>query len=170
LRTYRQSPTEPSLHFDPGPLALDLYRLLSSYLSDQRMMKLGNDSSALSTLRDDYLYSETLRILISSAAGLHIAADQYGAAFDSLASMNCGVLWPQWPKRKQAPLPLREACNKIIHAKDMAGDVAKSYLHTHVLPHVYLYGEKTGGRWRAKLSIVDYAKFGGADCFRIMGR
>jgi len=30
----------PGLHFDPGPLGLDLYRLLCLYLADRRVMSI----------------------------------------------------------------------------------------------------------------------------------
>ena len=61
---------------------------------------------------------------------------------------------------------IREACNKIVHAKDINRDVANpnasGMIHNdpYVGPYVYLYGDKDGQEWKAKLSIVDFVKRG----------
>lgn len=170
----------PGLHFDPGPFLLDLYRLLVMYLADRRVMNLAaghSGSSSIDALRNEHLYAETLRILISSAVTLRIAADQYPAIFRSLRRTDCGLLWPNWPKRKSEVLTIREACNKVVHAKRIHRDIGNPDpfgIHdnpeAYVLPHVYLYGKKDGQDWKAKLSIVDFVKRGEAVYSRIMRR
>ena len=77
------------------------------------------------------------------------------------------MLWPNWPKRKNEALTIREACNKIIHATRIQRDIANpdpfrnpDNPDAYVLPHVYLYGEKDGREWKAKLSIIDFVKRG----------
>ena len=107
----------PALHFDPGPLALDLYRLLCMYLADRRVMNLALDSDVVRQLHDNHLGAEVLRVLISSAVHLRIAFDQYPERLlGKLGEASCGILWQRWPKRKSEVLTTREACNKIIHA------------------------------------------------------
>ena len=106
-------------HLDPGPFALDLYRLLCMALADQRVAGLGVESplGSISFLQDRYLESDVIRILTSTAVALRILFDQtHAEAFKGL-NTNCGTLWPNWPKakRKHEVLNLREACNKIIH-------------------------------------------------------
>jgi hypothetical protein len=126
-----------------------------------------------------------LRILISSAASLRIASEQYPELFVSKngkkANTDCGEWWTEWPKKARKDkktkkaLDLREACNKIIHAKRIRRSIASRDPHGNpdnpdawVTPHVYLYGEKGGKPWRVKLSIVDFVKRGHSICRHIM--
>jgi hypothetical protein len=88
----------------------------------------------------------------------------------------CGVLWPNWPKRKREPLTIREACNKIIHATKIHRDIANPSPfgnpfnpEAYVSPYVYLYGKKDGQDWKAKLSIIDFVKRGAAIYSTIIG-
>jgi hypothetical protein len=160
----------PGLHFDAGPLGLDLYRLLCLYLADRRVMSLAlDDRDSIRALHDSHIDVEVLRILISSAVTLRIALDQYsGIAFGPKSIKGtCGLLWPNWPEHKNEPLTIREACNKIIHATKIQRDIANlspdgnpDNPDAHVLPNVYLYGERGGQGWRAKLSIIDFVKRG----------
>src|SRR5258707_8463408 len=99
----------PGLHFDAGPLGLDLYRLLCLYLADRRVMSLALDSDNIRALHDSHMDVEVLRILISSAVTLRIAFDQYsGSVFaPKLKKGTCGLLWPKWPKRENESLTSR---------------------------------------------------------------
>lgn len=179
----------PGLHFDPGPLGLDLYRLLCLYLADRRVMSIAIASeeklreaplgdSLIRALHDTHIDLEALRILISSAVTLRIAFDQYsGSRLDpELKNRTCGLLWPNWPKRKKESLTIREACNKIIHARKIQRDIANPDPYgnpdnpdAYILPSVYLYGEKDGEDWRAKLLIVDFVKRATAVWWRLVG-
>jgi hypothetical protein len=97
---------KPGLHFDAGPLGLDLYRLLCLFLADRRVMSIALASEKvheaplgdglIRTLHDTHIDLEVLRILISSAVTLRIAFDQYsGSMFDpKLKKRTCGLLWP----------------------------------------------------------------------------
>jgi len=91
--------------------------------------------------------------------------DRSPKAFGKLPQRPCGVLYPKWPGRTREFLPLREACNKIIHATDFRFDVVQPYLSDpfaegdYIQPFVYLYGTKGDQNWRAILSIIDFAKW-----------
>lgn len=167
----------PGLHFDPAPVALDLYRLLCMHLADRWVMGEAGNSEIIRALRNWHIGGEVLRILISSAVTLRIADNQYREVVGDLSKIDCGTLWPEWPKRKEQALDLREACNKNIHAENIQRDIANPDPHgdpdnpdAYVLPHVYLYGKRAGVDWRAKLSIIDFVERATAVCFKIMGR
>jgi hypothetical protein len=173
---------KPGLHFDAGPLGLDLYRLLCIFFGDRRVMSIVLASEEklseaplghglIRILHDTHMELEVLRILISSAVTLRIAFDQYsGSLLDpDLKDRTCGLLWPKWPNKKKEPLTVREACNKIIHAAKIQRDIANPSPYgnpnnpdAYVQPHIYLYGEKNNQDWRAKLSIIDFVKRGTA--------
>src|SRR5262249_21733705 len=151
--------------FDGGPFALDLYRLLAIVLSDQRIARLGDETRyhqpPVWQLQDRFRKGEVIRILISSAVD--------PTEFKKTPMQPCGSLWPSWPKNKRKPevLTLREACNKIVHSEDIKDDEVipnRRYnpdeLGVYIRPFAYLYGTKDGSRWRAKLSIVDFAQLG----------
>lgn len=62
----------------------------------------------------------------------------------------------------ESKLHLREACNKVIHAKLINFDlIGEPHAHDrYLLPVVYLYGEQRGTPWKAQIDIVKWVKFG----------
>jgi hypothetical protein len=166
---------KPGLHFDPIPFATDLYRLLCIFLADSKVVKIKpEDFSRILELRGEALSGEALRILTSTAVALRIAFDQYGKEFDDLEA-DCGKLYPNWPAKKPVEtLTLREACNKIIHAKNFHFDVSDyprdPAEKSPVLPWLYFYGDKGGKDWRAKFSVAGYVEAGAVVFLSIAGR
>ena len=59
---------KPGQHFDPGPFALDLYRLLCVVLADKAVAKLSVDArgGGVAELQTRYRKVETTRVLVSS--------------------------------------------------------------------------------------------------------
>jgi hypothetical protein len=171
-----EQPDFPGNHFDPGAYALDLYRLLCMVTADKHVAKLGGESySSISRLRNEYLYSEVKRTLISSAAALRIWLDQHPPRAFADMKTNCGKLYPNWPQKKKKfeVLSLREACNKVIHATSINEDLVvpdrahnPDYEGVYLRPHLYLYGAMGKRTWRAELSIVDFVKWGTAVFWR----
>jgi hypothetical protein len=107
--------------------------------------------------------------LISAAVALRIWFDQHPPEVFAKLKTNCGTLYPDWrkQKKKKEVLTLRQACNKIIHATEISYDLVvpdkahnPDYEGAYIRPRLYLYGELDRRRWRAVLSIVDFAKWG----------
>jgi hypothetical protein len=153
---------------DPGPFALDLYRLICMVLADRQVAKHGITSRPALELRISYLFPEVTRILISSATALRIGFDQRPKRF-AIERSDCGKLFPSWAtdQKKVQVLGLREACNKIIHATDVRFDavipdaaVNPDEEGSYLRPYVYLYGTKDREDWRAVLSVLDFAQWG----------
>ena len=164
-------------HFDGGPFALDLYRLLAMVLADKQIAELADEASYHEPpewqLQDRFRKSEVIRILVSSAVALRILLDQdrdvRDTRFKTISKRPCGTLWPTWDKAKKRakgkpkPLTVRDACNKIIHAKDVVDDIVipdrrhnPDELGVYLKPFVYLYGTQNKKHWRAKLSILEF--------------
>ena len=143
----------PGGNFDPGPFALDLYRLLCIVLADKAVAKLTVDERAgrgVAAIQAEYRKVETIRILVSSAVALRIMFDRYPKAFGKLPQRACGVLYPKWPNRTREDLTLREACNKVVHAIEINDDLVIPDKErnvdeegSYVRPVVYLYGTRT---------------------------
>ena len=159
---------KPGPHFDPGPFALDLYRLLCIVLADKAVAKLSVDArgGGIAELQARYRKVETTRLLVSSAVALRIMFDRYPKVFGKLPQRPCGILYPKWPGRTSELLPLREACNKIVNATDSKDDLARNPNEegSHVRPFLYLYGTREDDGWRAQLSIVEFVR-GAASAF-----
>jgi hypothetical protein len=121
---------------------------------------------SIAGLRDEYLYSELIRILTSTAAALRILFDQYQQDLAEVRQRPCGELFPDWPTTQQPEvLTLREACNKIIHATKVHYDEDDpdpvhnpDQIGLYLRPYVHLYGAWGGHDWKAVLSIIDFAK------------
>jgi hypothetical protein len=160
--------------FDTGPFLLDLYRLFGIVLGDQQLAKMETGSSTIQMLRGEYVYSELIRILTSTAVALRILFDQHTQEFTTVSQRPCGELFSDWPKtQKPEALTLREACNKIIHATKVHYDEVDpnpgsnpDQIGVYLLPNVYLFGKRDVSDWKAKLSVIEFAKFATAALLR----
>ena len=62
--------------FDPGPFALDLYRLVCFVLGDKPGAKLGPGYYHITRLKQGFVRPEVTRILISTAVALRIKFEE----------------------------------------------------------------------------------------------
>jgi hypothetical protein len=146
---------------------LDLYRLFGIVLGDRQLAEMERTKySAIESLRGEYVYSELIRILTSTAIALRILFDQHPKLYTKVSQRPCGELFKDWPKSHHVDLTLREACNKIINATKVHYDEVDpdpSYnpdqIGVYLRPYVHLYGKKDPRDWKAVLSIIDFARF-----------
>jgi hypothetical protein len=160
----------PGYQLDTRPYILELYRLLCMVMADERIARLGYPiDSAISRLRDEHVYNEVKRTLISSAVALRICLDESHPQEFAHLKTNCGKLYPNWSKQKKKfeDLSLREACNKVIHATEINEDLVipnrarnPDYEGTYLRPYLYLYGVKGKQEWKAVLSVIEFVKWG----------
>lgn len=156
--------------FDSGPIRLDLWRLLTSFLAERAFSEaseheLDAPHRPLLGLYSDFADTETTRILLSSAVALRVADDRDGRVLDQIADP-CGELQTDLARPEVIPLTLREACNKLLHAERInfdverldGGDLVQLGYATFLNPTVYLYGTYRGTQWRAVLDILSYIR------------
>jgi hypothetical protein len=103
---------------------------------------------------------EITRILLAVAITARVIDDRNNKVLD-LVARDCGTLIATDANgTKETGLSLREACNKIIHAKKVRFD--SSELETtqrYLNPVIYLYGERHQGQeWKAVLDVITFAK------------
>jgi hypothetical protein len=157
---------KPGHRFDTDPLLLDLYRLLTMVLGDKHLAEMEEESFTIQTLRGQYVYSELIRILTSTSIALRILFDQHEELLGEVSKRPCGRLFSDWPKREpEEDLTLREACNKIIHAKKVHYNVVDpdpgynpDQIGVYLRPYLHLYGARDGRDWKADLSIIDFGR------------
>lgn len=156
--------------FDSGPIRLDLWRLLTSFLAERAFSQVSEyelyaEHRPLLSLYSDFADTEMTRILLSSAVALRVADDRDGRILDQIADP-CGELQTDCGRREIIPLTLREACNKLLHAERInfdverldGGDLAQLGYPTFLNPTVYLYGAYRGTEWRAVLDVLSYIR------------
>jgi len=140
---------------------LELYRLLTIFLASKDFAKLltnypgeGYDPFyKIQAVEDD----EITRLLLSLAITARVIDDREGRVFEIVGS-NCGQIQHDIQKPGIEVLDLREACNKIIHAKKVRGDIDEINGQTYLNPFIYLYGEHSATSWKVKLDIINFAK------------
>lgn len=140
---------------------LELYRLLTIFLASKNFAALltnypGEGLDPFYKLQE-VESDEITRLLLSLAITARVIDDREQRVFELIGS-NCGELQKDITKTESEPLDLREACNKIIHAKKVRGDIDKVDGQTYLNGYMYLYGEHGKTKWRAKLDIVLFAK------------
>lgn len=137
---------------------MDLFHLLSIVLADEKIAYvIENDDDPIWELCR-VAETEIARLLVTSAVVARIADDQRGHML--LASpLTCGSLCEYTGSQEIKPLSLREACNKIIHAKQIQFDIKHTTKELYsIMPTVYLLGEKNGRPWEAELDLVRYVR------------
>lgn len=142
---------------------LDLYRLLNQFLASPKLSEMckadGFLNHAMYAL-DHFFEIEATRILLSSAVIARVIDDRDGDLKDY--DTTCGLLTKDLNKPNDSiDLNLREACNKIIHARTIKYDVeveVQGYDQRLFNPYIYYYGNLNDKEWKATLNIVDYVK------------
>ena len=140
---------------------LELYRLLALFLASKSFAALrtnypGEGFDAIYKIQEVEDY-EITRLLLSLAITARVIDDREGRVFELVGS-NCGQLEKDVGTTDVEILDLREACNKIIHAKKARCDVEEANGQTYLNPFIYLYGEQNGKSWKATLDIVAFSK------------
>lgn len=160
----------PGHIFDPAAVRLDLWTLLMLFLGDREFAiltepELDSNHHPLLSLHGEFADYEVTRILLSSAIALRVADDRDAGALN--AARACGELQGNSQEAAHAPLTLREACNKIIHASRInfdverldGGDLARvAGFATYLRPTLYLYGDHRGVEWRASLNVIEFVR------------
>jgi hypothetical protein len=161
------SPTTPAAAAGHQPnisdLLREIYQLLTLFLSSRPIAELEesgmygpNDPVRQFGAQERDLIT---RHLIAIAVTIRILDDRQSTVFD-LFTDYCGTITKDLANPIQTNgLGLRDACNKIIHARDVEFDIGTtaqgvSYLH----PFVYFSGTKGSKPWTASLDVVKFCR------------
>lgn len=140
---------------------LELHRLLAIFLSSRSFAELRTGIGegweaveALQSCEED----EITRLLLTVAINFRVIDNRKRDYMPP--SKSCGTLLKNLRKpTSTSPLTVREACNKILHAQVIRGDLddtedGQVYLN----PIMYLYGPPEDVQWKATLNIIDFVK------------
>ena len=141
-----------------GVLQLDLYRLLTMFLSSKKLAEIRTDSldDPIGRLQE-YEEDEIQRILISTAIAGRIIYDDKETQFLQKDQTTCGELISDMSNPEKVDLlNLREACNKIIHTEKIHYDTDEVAFNYYSNPILYFYGCHNSKKWKTTLNVVDY--------------
>jgi hypothetical protein len=141
---------------------LELSRLVCIFLASKNLAALRKAHPEYPDPLDPLTQShddEITRILLTVAIIGRVIDDREEGALDFIADEWCGSLEEQAKdQRIMKHLSLRDACNKIIHAKQVRFDLDKNEDgQTFLNPTIYLYGERQKSGWRATLDVLKFA-------------
>lgn len=143
-------------------LVLELYRLLAMFLSSEKFATLYRPFpeerlepiARIQSVEED----ELTRLLLTLAISARVIDDRDGQVLDKYGS-SCGWLDKRTANSNPEELSLREACNKIIHAKRIRVDQDERDGVRYFTPTIYLYDQKDGqSGWKAALDVIEFAK------------
>ena len=144
---------------DLKPIRLDVYRLACQFEGSRPFSGALEGLTAemqrpLKDLEREFFCDEASRILLQSATILRMLDDESEADADEKNPFFCGTLQTD---TEEEGLPLRDACNKIIHARKINFDqLPNEGQEGYFGPLVYLYGMRGHAAWKATLNIRQY--------------
>ncbi len=133
--------------------------LLSIVLADKQIKEIftTHDLPYFDRFVDDAKENRILRLLVEIAAQFRVMEwnTEKNRKNHAYLAKPVGELIES-EESEPIDLTAKEACNKIIHAKEFVFDVSKvrnSSLH-YLNPYIYIYGTKGKKSWKATLDLV----------------
>lgn len=96
-------------------LRKDLYLVMSLLLADREVAKVQNVVVWTRVFHEN----EIRRLMLWVATAVRGLLDLLEERKDSFSKQNCGEYWADFPKSSEYPLMFRQACNSVIHAKEI---------------------------------------------------
>jgi hypothetical protein len=162
---YEKHSVNKGIRVDQSRVRLLSFRLLTTFLASENLHNLcnGDWDSGADILANEFEKVE-IEYLMLQIATLFRSADTCALkelTFDQRWNPTVGKL-EQPIGRSITDLSLREACNKIIHLREIKYELIDGEYEWNrfLKPIVYLYGQKQGEEWKA---ILDIKKF----CFEV---
>lgn len=141
---------------------LELYRLVAIFLASRNFASLTTSTGE----RFDPMFTlqgceedEFTRLLLTLAITARVLDDRKGMDPTVRATARCGTLIGNRANPSVKKLTLREACNKIIHAKKIRPVVKENRKRQKYMePRIHLFGDLNGIEWEATLEVLPFAK------------
>ena len=140
---------------NPARIRYDIYRLLATIYASQFFPHDPIDTEdprSLANLASEFEEDESTHLLLTIAIAVRTALNRE----TGIADLPCGELIGDSGTKL---LTVREACNKVIHAKKIRADVElDGHRMVRQNPIMHLEGETPNGkRWTARLELEPFA-------------
>ena len=100
---------------DTLTLRKDLYFVMSLLLADKEVAKIHNVVEWTQAFHE----GEVRRLMLWITAAMRGLLDLLDAGNDEFSGERCGEYWDDFPDGKRTALKFRQACNSVIHAKEI---------------------------------------------------
>jgi len=100
---------------DTLTLRKDLYFVMSLLLADKEVAKIHNVVEWTQAFHE----VEVRRLMLWIAAAMRGLLDLLDDGNDEFSGQRCGEYWDDFPDGKRTALKFRQACNSVIHAKEI---------------------------------------------------
>ena len=142
----------------------DIYRLFTHFHGSRALAEVSNMDTGIyySNLQQRFEELEIQDLLLRLAVRIRILEDAYRETWQEQWSKPVGCLFSDSTKAQHAALSLREACNKVIHARYVnfcrTGVAEESEVIFPLLPMVVLYGTRirSPAFWKCELQINEF--------------
>jgi hypothetical protein len=147
----------------------DLYRLLCTVASERRLLRvIKRRDDPLLSLRGRFAEDEIVHLLVQTAVMNRLQLDHLvelrkgdSPALPPIEDYVCGSINEDVAEKDEMKdLTFREACNKIVHAKQIAveRDAPSRDVFDRMPEGLILRGTRNVKAWQAHLSIYDYIR------------
>jgi hypothetical protein len=149
------------LRLPPDDLRRDLYRLFTHFHGSGDLAALANEDTGAfyARLQQQCEELEIQSLLLSVAVRIRILDEAYNDTSREKWSLTVGRLFSNSTSKSQIALSLREACNKIIHARVVnfcrTDEAEYDEVIFPLMPTIVMYGSRSRTTivWRAELEI-----------------
>ena len=136
----------------------DLYFVMSLLLADKAVIK----TPGMVAWTQDFHDGEVRRLMLWVATAMRGVLDLSPAEND-FSARNCGEYWANFPKEKKGELSFRQACNSVIHAKEITLYLdpvtkTKTSVRQGYVDRITIRGEHRNCTTRAELDIIAFVK------------
>ena len=139
----------------------DLYLVMSLLLADERVDEVQNVVVWTRVFHEN----EVRRLMLWVATAMRGLLDLLDREKNTFSKQNCGEYWATFPKDSEKPLALtfRQACNSVIHAKEILPYRTPERDSIENVNRVYtnritVRGTNQGKTTRAQLDIIKFVQ------------
>ena len=136
----------------------DLYLVMSLLLADKEVGKVPNVTFWTQTFHEN----EVRRLLLWVATAMRGLVDLLEERKDTFSKQNCGEYWADFPKSSEHLLTFRQACNSVIHAKEIlpyrASKLDNKKVKQVYIDRITVRDTNKGKTTRAQLDIIKFVR------------
>ncbi len=138
---------------DMPTLRRDVYLLASLLLADKKIASMRKVSDWSRDLYENEV-NRFMLLVAAVARGLLDLSDE-----SDVENHSCGEYWPKFRKGKRESLTFRQACNSVIHAKEILPYKVESEAmirQAYYVDRIIVRGKHKGKTTRAQIDIIKF--------------
>ena len=145
-------------------LRKDIYLVMSLLLADREMAKVQNAVVWTKVFHE----SEIRRLMLWIATAMRGLLDLLDEERDDFGGQRCGEYWDDFPNGKKTALKFRQACNSVIHAKEIwpykvsRQESNATITQAYYIDRITIRGKHRRKTTRAQIDIIKFIRIADA--------